>query len=207
MNAKLLLTGLPAIVLAIAVAVAIAAAASGPATGADLVSETFRDLPDPAADTSQDAVANVEGIAITRYQLDGAIVAQRQTGLAPDPRTALAQLIDYEVLYAEGARRGLGPDEAELDAIIAATRESASPEVMKEVLAAAARVGTVLTEEEHFVHPAYREGIRKSHTVANLRAALAGDADRPDVAEARVREALVGLRAAAEIVILDPDLR
>lgn len=207
MNAKLLLIGLPAIVLAIAVAVAIAAAASGPATGADLISETFRDLPDPAAATSQDVVAKVEGAAMARYQLDGAVMAQRQAGLAPDPRAALAQLIDYEVLYAEGTRRGLGPSEAELDAIIAATRESASPAVMKEVLAAAARVGTILTEEEYFDHPAYREGIRKSHTVANLRAVLAGDAPRPDIAEARVREALVGLRAAADIVILDPDLR
>jgi hypothetical protein len=106
-------------------------------------------------------------------------------------------LIDYELLYIEGVRRGLGPGDEELDAAIEFNRENVSPEAVEQAVAYSRKLGEDVTVEEYWDHPSVREALKKALTVGKTRSLLEGEDPAPR--DGSLAEEVKSLRAAADI--------
>jgi hypothetical protein len=163
--------------------------------------EAFRDLPDPADPAIAETAATVDGVPITLGRLQGAIATARFGGQAVSAREALDSLIDYELLYAEGLRRGLAPSDDEVASAIEETRKNVDVAAVEAALDYAAKGGSRMTADEYWSHPEYHRAIRKSVTVSRAQEALQGAPGAS--AEGQLAQGLSELRARADVVVND----
>lgn len=156
--------------------------------------DLLRQLPDPGQAGGKPA-ATVNGAPISAFRLRG-VVAASAGAVTPD--LALEQLIDYELLFQEGKRRGLMPSDSELTAAIAETRANTPASATELAIEYARRAGTELTPDSYWTHPDLREATAKAMTSGRAREALGGADPRRSAAE--FAGAMVALRAKATIV-------
>ena len=141
--------------------------------------------------------AMVDGHAISRFRLEGTLASSRTQGSGLSVEEVLDGLIDYELLYLEGLRRGLEPGPDELDAAIAFNRDNVPHEAIEQALAYSERLGVRINEKEYWDHPSVRDGLKKALTVGKARTALEGS-DPARRSESLSHE-MTKLREAADI--------
>ena len=156
------------------------------------------------ADSIDKIAARVDGNPISLSRLDVTYAAARESGVSR--AEVLNQLIDYELLNGEAARRGLTPTDKDVAQALAQTRASIPAEALQAAIDLAAQVGTKVTADTYWTHPSVVEGTRRALAVGKARDALIASA-APEAKGAALSEALARLRAAASVEILDPTLR
>jgi len=190
--------------LLIAAAIAVPILASGETEEkerADRLMATVTQLAAPA--TAGEAVAIVNGRAITASRLDGT-VALSDSGLSR--KQVLEQLIDYELLYDEGVRRGLVPSDKEVQDNLDITRANTSKEAVQVAIDLARATGVMINEDEYWSHPVVVDSTRKALTVGRARDELTRGAPAGKEQEVPGQE-LARLRALGQVEVLDGSLR
>ena len=166
------------------------------ALGQDPRSDVLNDLPLPSADGDRVA-AEVNGVPITLLTLQGSLVFAQSREPEATADGVLDDLIDYELWFQEGQRRGLVPSEAEVSEAVEIARAGISAEDLELALDYAAKMGETLTPDEYWKSDGVRDGITQSITVGRVQSAVAGD--DPLKAEANLARMLSELRARAVI--------
>jgi hypothetical protein len=167
------------------------------ASGQDPRDDLLDHLPDPPGEVI--VVATVNDVPILQHTLEGGLVLARTHDPTAQAADLLDALIDDELLFQEGQRRGLTPSGDEIDDAIATTRRGIDPADMDIALTYAARSGTPLTEDEYWASDGVRAAVARSITVGRTRDALKGT--DPVRSGEQLAAAIAELRANARITI------
>lgn len=146
-------------------------------------------------------VARVNGQTISLGRLNATY-----EGVGLTKEQALDQLIDYELMYQEGLRLGMAPSTSEVDEAIEQCRALVPEEAVEAAIQLSQEWGSdISSPDDYWASEPVIEGIRKSITVGNLRAAIIEEAGVEPGApqDEAVAERVAKLRAQADIEIYD----